>query len=161
MYQKQTTMTKDALMVAGISTISTDVFTMAGGKFQIKGKNSKLSREQVNALYWYCLNTNGNGKLPDLGAKQRQQLAAYAIEKAESTTNQSNKYSFLKDVTRALFNLSTFGVTKVHLTLEGDIYHLYNSDKCVVPLATFTELSELDQYCRENNYKYDATKILQ
>jgi|ERR1044072_910137 hypothetical protein len=155
-------MTKDVLMVAGISTKSTDVFTMAGGKFEIKGKNSKLSREQVNALYWYCLNTDGNGRLPDLGAKQRQQLAAYAIEKAEKYSDtHSMRYTIMRDVMRMLFNLSKFGVTKVHLTLEGDIYHLYNSDKCVVPLATFTELSELDQYCRENNYKYDATKILQ
>lgn len=155
-------MTKDTLMIAGISTINTEVFTMAGGKFEIKGKTSKLTREQVNALYWYCLNTNGKGKLPDLGAKQRQQLAAYAIEKAEKySIGHSMRYTIMRDVMNLLFNLSYVRVTKVHLTLEGDIYHLYNSDKCVVPLATFTELSELDQYCRENNYKYDATKILQ
>lgn len=140
----------------------TTMKTLVGKKVEFTNTKEVLTEDHLNALYWHCLNTNGNGVLPKLGEKQKRQLMAYATKKAESYgSGHDMRWSIMRDVTRALFDLSNFGVTKVHLTLEGDIYHLYNSEKCIVPLATFTELSDLDQYCRENNYKYNATKILQ
>lgn len=137
-------------------------FTHNGKTYGFEDKKAILTDEQLNALYWFCLGHNGNRPLPKLGERQQKQLMAYATKKAEKyDSGHDMRWTIMRDVTRALFDLSNFGVTKVHLALEGDIYHLYNSAKCTVPLATFTELSDLDQYCKENNYKYDATKILQ
>jgi hypothetical protein len=115
-------------------------------------KNVTLTNDQLLSLKYSAFN---NVNLSKLSAKQKKQLIAYAITEAEKYhSTHSMRYTIMKDVCLALFNLNEIKLTSVYIALENDIYNVYNSKGCTVPLATFTEYTDLEQYCKDNNFKF-------
>lgn len=97
-YQNNNTMSK----VIAPTTLK----TLVGKTVEFTDTKANLTDDQLNALYWYCLNTNGEGKLPKLGKKQETQLVEYAMRKALQYNNtHSMRWTIMRDVCISLFGI--------------------------------------------------------
>lgn len=130
-----------------------------GTIYTFTDKKAVLTEDQLKALLAFCLHHDGKIMLPDLGKKQMLQLATFVMVKAEEyNTTHSMRYTIMRDFVKAAFGVKR---SRVYVSLEGDIYHVYRHKQDNTPLQTFTEYSDLDQYCQDNDYEFNKIEGLE